>query len=87
MVSITVKFSGWLASYFPAAEMECWTHPEIDKALPDLISKVMAQSRAPVPQGGLMITINGQNVKKLDRNGYLIKEHDIVTLIPVVAGG
>ena len=87
MVSVTVRLSGWLASYFPPVEMECLTHPEVDKALPDLISKVMAQSRTPVPQGGLMITINGQNVKKLDQARYLLKDHDIVTLIPVVAGG
>ena len=87
MVSVTVRLSGWLASYFPAVEMECLTHPEVDKALPDLISKVMAQSRTSVPQGGLMITINGQNVKKLDQARYLLKDHDIVTLIPVVAGG
>jgi molybdopterin converting factor small subunit len=87
MVTVTVRLSGWLASYFPAAEMDCLTRPEVDKALPDLISKVMAQSRTPVPQGGLMITINGQNIKKLDQHRYLLKDHDIVTLIPVVAGG
>jgi molybdopterin converting factor small subunit len=87
MVSVTVRLSGWLASYFSAAEMQCVTRPEIDKAMPDLISKVMVQSSTPVPQGGLMITINGQNVKKLDQNHYLLKDDDIVTLIPVVAGG
>ena len=87
MVSVTVRLSGWLASYFPAAEMECLTYCEIDKALPDLISKVMAQSRTPVPQGGLMITINGQHAKRLQQNQRLLKAHDVVTLIPVVAGG
>jgi molybdopterin converting factor small subunit len=87
MVSVTVRLSGWLASYFPVDVMELATHSELDKALPDLISKVMAQSRTPVPQGGLMITINGQNVKKLDSAHYLLKDNDVVTLIPVVAGG
>jgi molybdopterin converting factor small subunit len=87
MVTIKVRLSGWLASYFPADEMEILTHRELDKALPDLISKVMAQSHTSVPKGGMMITINGQNVKKLEQNRFLLKNHDLVTLIPVVAGG
>jgi len=87
MVTIKVRLSGWLASYFPADEMEIQTHQGLDKALPDLVSKVMAQSRTSVPKGGMMITINGQNVKKLEQNRFLLKNHDVVTLIPVVAGG
>ena len=87
LITVTVRLSGWLASYFPADEMEILTHQGLDKALPDLVSKVMAQSRTSVPKGGMMITINGQNVKKLEQNRFLLKNHDVVTLIPVVAGG
>lgn len=87
LITVTVRLSGWLASYFPANEMELPSHQELNRALPDLIAKVMAQSLTPVPKGGLMITINGQNVKKLDSTHYLLKDHDVVTLIPVVAGG
>ena len=87
LITVTVRLSGWLGSYFPANETNLVTYQKLDEALPDLISKVMAQSLTPVPKGGLMITINGQNVKKLDRTHYILKDHDVVTLIPVVAGG
>jgi molybdopterin converting factor small subunit len=47
----------------------------------------MARALTPIPQGGLMVTINGQNVNKLDRRYFQLKENDVITLIPVVAGG
>ena len=86
-ICVTVKLSGWLASYFPANEMELLTDQKLDNALSELVAGVMAQALTPVPQGGLMITINGQNVNKLDRSRFRLKGHDVVTVIPVVAGG
>lgn len=87
MVSVKVKLSGWLASYFAAQEIQVETYQSLDKALPDVVTKVMAQALKPIPHGGLMITVNGQNVKKLDPSRFLLNEADTVTLIPVVAGG
>jgi molybdopterin converting factor small subunit len=86
-VWVTVKLSGWLATYFPATDIQFLAARELDKALPELMAGVMAQALTPIPQGGLMVTINGQNVNKLDRSCFQLKENDVISLIPVVAGG
>jgi molybdopterin converting factor small subunit len=55
--------------------------------LDEIIKEVWAHAQASIPEGGMMIFINGKNANSLIKQGYLLRDDDEVTLVPVVAGG
>jgi molybdopterin converting factor small subunit len=86
-VSIRVRPSGWLVPHFNGDQLLIRTPKDIKKALDEIIKEVWAHAQASIPEGGMMIFINGKNANSLIKQGYLLRDDDEVTLVPVVAGG
>jgi molybdopterin converting factor small subunit len=86
-VTITVRPSGWLVSYFDKDQLLIRTRKDIKKALPEIRKAVWDQAQSSIPEGGMLIFINGKNPKSLMKQGYLLCNGDEVTLVPMVAGG
>ena len=86
-VTIRVRPSGWLVSYFDKDQLLIRTPKDIKYALAEIRKAVWNQAQNPIPEGGMLILINGKNVKFLMKQGYLLRDGDEVTLVPMVAGG
>ncbi|UCF94830.1 MAG: MoaD/ThiS family protein [Desulfobacterales bacterium] len=86
-VTIRVRPSGWLVPYFEKDQFLIRTPKDIKKALAEIRKEVGGHAQASIPEGGMMIFINGKNARSLMQQGYLLRDDDEVTLVPVVAGG
>ena len=86
-VTVSIRLYGWLATYFPASEITVTTVRDIGTALPQIISDVMKKSHSDVPDGGMMIMVNDRNAQRLIKQKYQLRNDDIISFIPVVAGG
>ena len=86
-VTIRVRPSGWLVSYFDKDQLLIRTCKDIKTAMVEIRKAVWSQAQSPIPEGGMLILINGKNAKFLIKQGYLLRDGDEVTLVPVVAGG
>ena len=86
-VTIRVRPSGWLVSYFDKDQLLIRTRNDIKSALVEIRKAVWSQAQSPIPEGGMLILINGKNAKSLMKQGYLLRDGDEVTLVPMVAGG
>jgi molybdopterin converting factor small subunit len=86
-VTIRVRPSGWLVPYFDKDRFLIRTPKDIKKALAEIKKGIWGHAQASIPEGGLMIFINGKNANSLIKQGYLLGDDDEVTLVPVVAGG
>ena len=86
-VTIRVHPSGWLVSYFDKDQLLIRTPKDVKNALAEIRKAVWDQAQSPIPEGGMLILINGKNAKFLIKQGYLLRDGDEVTLVPVVAGG
>ena len=86
-VTVSIRLYGWLATYFPADEITVTTVRDIGTGLPQIISDVMKKSHSDVPDGGMMIMVNDRNAQELIKQKYQFRNHDIISFMPVVAGG
>jgi molybdopterin converting factor small subunit len=86
-VTIRVRPSGWLVSYFDKDQLLIRTRKDIKTAMVEIRKTVWSQAQSSIPEGGMLIFINGENVKSLMKQGYLLRDGDVVTLVPMVAGG
>jgi molybdopterin converting factor small subunit len=86
-VTISVRPSGWLGSYFDNDQLLIRTRKDIKSALVEIREAVLSQAQSSIPEGGMLILINGKNAKFLMKQGYLLRDGDEVTLVPMVAGG
>ena len=86
-VKIRVRPSGWLVSYFDKDQFLIRTCKDIKEALAEIREAVWDHAQASIPEGGMLIFINGKAAKSLMSQGYLLRDGDEVTLVPMVAGG
>ena len=86
-VTIRVRPSGWLVSYFDKDQLLIRTRKDIKTAMVEIKKAVWSQAQSSIPEGGMLIFINGENVKSLMKQGYLLRDGDVVTVVPMVAGG
>ena len=86
-VTIRIRLSGWLSSYFDEAAFALQTTPSLREAIPDLLGQVADLAHSPIPDGGMHILVNGAPAQSLVANSYTLRPDDEITLVPVVAGG
>ena len=86
-VTVRIRLSGWLSSYFDRAAFTLETTPFLQEAIPDLLSQVTGRAHSPLPHGGMHILVNGTQAQALVAADYVLKPDDEITLVPVVAGG
>jgi molybdopterin converting factor small subunit len=86
-VTVNVSLSGWLSSYFDEKTLTVTTTQWLADALPDIIRQVVSRARSPIPKGGMSVLVNGTRTQGLVQQGYLLRDGDEITLVPVVAGG
>ena len=86
-VKIRVRPSGWLVSHFNKDQLIIHTRKDIKSALVDIRETVWSLAQSSIPEGGMLILINGKNAKSLMKQGYLLRDGDEVALVPMVAGG
>ena len=86
-VTIRVRPSGWLVSYFDKDQILIRTPKDIKKALAEIRKAIWGQAQASIPEGGMLIFINGKKAHSLMNQGYLLRDGDEVMLVPMVAGG
>ena len=63
------------------------TTQRLAEALPDIMSQVVSRASSPIPKGGMSVLVNGTRAQGLVQQGYLLRDGDEITLVPVVAGG
>jgi len=86
-VTVRVRPSGWLLSHFNHDQLLISTPKDIKTALAEITKEVYSHAKTSIPKGGMLIIINGRSARSLMNQGYLLREGDEVTLVPVVAGG
>jgi molybdopterin converting factor small subunit len=86
-VTIRVRPSGWLVSYFDKDQLLIRSPKDIKTALVEIRKAVWSEAQSSIPKGGMLILINGKTAKSLMKQGYLLNDGDEVTLVPMVAGG
>jgi len=86
-VKVSVEISGWLKSYFAESSMCAVTASPLPEAIEEVIDQIFQRAISTVPQGGIMVTINGSRADKLIKNEYQLQDGDRFCLIPIVAGG
>jgi molybdopterin converting factor small subunit len=86
-VTIWVRPSGWLVSYFDKDQILIRTPKDIKMALAEIRKAVWGQAKSSIPEGGMLIFINGKKAHSLMKQGYLLVDGDEVMLVPMVAGG
>ena len=86
-VTIRVRPAGWLVSYFDKDQFLIRTCTDIKKALAEIREAVWGHAQASIPEGGMLIFINGKTAQSLMKQGYLLRDGDEVMLVPMVAGG
>lgn len=86
-VKVTVEISGWLKSYFAESSMSAVIASPLPEAIGEVIDQIFRRAISTVPQGGMMVTINGSLANNLIERGYRLQDGDRICLIPIVAGG
>jgi molybdopterin converting factor small subunit len=86
-VKVTVEISGWLKSYFAENSMSAVSASPLPEAIGEVIDQIFRRVISTVPQGGMMVTINGSLANNLIEKGYRLQDGDRLCLIPIVAGG
>ena len=86
-VTVRIRLSGWLSSYFDTSAFTLQTTPALESAIPDVLRQVAGRAHSPIPNGGMHILVNGTQAQTLVAGGYVLKSDDEITLVPVVAGG
>ncbi len=86
-VTVRIRLSGWLSSYFDTPAFTLRTVPALGTAIPDILAQVSSRAHSPIPNGGMHILVNGTQAQTLVAGGYALEPGDEITLVPVVAGG
>ena len=61
-VTIRVRPSGWLVSYFDKDQLLIRTRKDIETAMVEIRKAAWSQAQSSIPEGGMLILINGKNM-------------------------
>ena len=86
-VRISVSVNGWLSDYYDKELLFFEVDSNLEAALPEIKREMEKLAQKPVPKGGAMMSIRGRSVRKLMEGGYRLKKGDVLSVVPLVAGG